>query len=177
MEDTKVFSSGSELQQQLAEWLRTRGHNAMITLTFSGADGVSYREAQRLFGVFAHKLKCELFGRNSKRRVEMCPIVENYGAEIMWSTCDPGQRQGTHIHCLMRLPEGSVDYKEVIQRLWRNSGAVCGDPRKNCPNSDDWFVKLDTQEKRDTMTNYALKKCTQNIDGVLIKFMPVRPSI
>src|SRR5690606_7369534 len=119
-------------------------HNVMVTLTFSGHEGVTYKGAEKVFGIFAHQLKCHLFGRNSRRRIPMCPIVEDYGAEMMWSTSPGGVRQGTHIHCLMRLPDDPLNYKEVVRQLWRASGPLCGDPKTNCPGSDDWFRPLTT---------------------------------
>ncbi len=145
----------------------------MVTLTFSGENGVSYSFAEKAFGAFAHKLKCRLFGRNSKKRIAMCPIVEDYGTEVVWSTSPAGVRQGTHIHCLMRLPGSVTDYKEVIRKLWRASGRLCGNPTINCPKRDDWYVEITEEHERVELTNYALKKCDDNIDGVLVKFVPI----
>ena len=70
-----------------------------------------------------------------------------------------------------------MDYKEVVRTLWRASGKLCGDPKVNCPNSNDWFIQLDDARDRNEMTNYVLKKCGDNLDGVLVMFMPIRPSI
>ncbi len=149
----------------------------MVTLTFSGDEGVTYGFAEKAFGVFAHKLKCHLFGKNSKKRIAMCPIVEDYGSEVMWSTSPAGVRQGTHIHCLMRLPGRPADHRDVVRRFWRASGARCGDPKVNCPGKDTWFVEMATQQDREKLTNYALKKCEADIDGILVKFVPTRASI
>jgi len=174
MDDTTY--SRSEFQRQAADWLLGAEHNAMVTLTFSGEVGVSYKLAEKAFGTFAHKFKCHLFGRNSKKRISMCPVVEGFGGEMMWNTSAAGTRQGTHIHCLMRLPGCPVDYREVVRTLWRSSGKHCGDPKVNCPNRDDWFIELDDARDRDEMTNYVLKKCGDNLDGVLVMFMPIRPA-
>jgi hypothetical protein len=172
MEDTDSKKSRTALQAQAADWILRGEHNVMVTLTFAGDDGVSYKFAEKAFGTFAHKLKCQLFGRNSKRRIAMCPIVENYGTEMMWSTSLAGVRQGTHIHCLMRLPENPMDHKEVVRKLWRSSGPRCGDPKINCPNGKDWYVEMKNEHDRVGLTNYALKKCEQNVDGILVKFVP-----
>jgi len=149
----------------------------MVTLTFSGDEGVTYNFAEKAFGAFVHKLKCHLFGRNSKKRIAMCPIVEDYGTEMMWSTSPAGVRQGTHIHCLMRLPGSPMDYKDVVRKLWRSSGRRCGDPRVNCPGKDDWYVEIDSEHDRAELTNYALKMCEDNADGILVLFVPTRASI
>lgn len=149
----------------------------MVTLTFSGEDGVGYKFAEKGFGAFARKLKCHLFGRNSKKRIAMCPIVEDYGTEMMWSTSPAGVRQGTHIHCLMRLPGSPMEHKRVIHRLWRASGLRCGDPKVNCPGKDDWYVEIDTDHDKKKLTNYVLKKCEDNTVGILLKFVPTRASI
>lgn len=174
MDDTDSTKSRTALQVQTSEWLLRGEHNVMVTLTFSGDVGVSYTFAEKAFGTFAHKLKCHLFGKNSKKRIAMCPIVEDYGAEMMWSTSPAGVRQGTHIHCLMRLPGSPMDHKDVVRNLWRSSGRCCGDPIISCPNRDDWYVEMKEEQDRVELTNYALKKCERNIDGILIKFVPIR---
>lgn len=174
MDDTT--DSTTEFQRQTANWLRTAEHNVMVTLTFSGDTGVTYKLAEKAFGRFAHKLKCHLFGEKSKKRIPMCPIVEDFGGEMMWSTSAAGTRQGTHIHCLMRLPDSPTTYKEVVRKLWRSSGTLCGDPNRNCPNSNDWFIELDDDCKKNELTQYVLKKCDDNLDGVLVMFMPIRPT-
>ena len=176
VEDTDSKKSRTALQVQTADWLLREEHNVMVTLTFAGDDGVSYKFAEKAFGAFAHKLKCHLFGKKSKKRIAMCPMVEDYGTEMMWSTSPAGVRQGTHIHCLMRLPGSPKDHREVVRKLWRSSGRFCGDPKINCPISDDWYVELE-EHNRERLTNYALKKCEYNIDGVLVKFVPPRASI
>jgi hypothetical protein len=173
MDDARC--SRTEFQRQAADWLLSAGHNAMVTLTFSGDAGVSYKLAEKAFGSFAHKLKCHLFGAKSKKRIPMCPIVEDFGGEMMWSTSAAGARQGTHIHCLMRLPGCPMTYKEVVRKLWKSSGKLCGDPKVNCPNKDDWFIELDDDHDKNEMTHYVLKKCGDNLDGVLLMFMPIRP--
>lgn len=142
-----------------------------------GRAGWSYKFAEKVFGTFAHKLKCHLFGRNSKKRIAMCPIVEDYGTEMMWSTSLVGVRQGTHIHCFMRLPGSPKDHKDVVNRLWRASGRCCGDPKVNCPGKDDWYVEIDSEHDRVELTNYVLKECEDSIDGILVKFVPTRASI
>ena len=177
MEDTDSTKSRTALQVQTADWLLRGEHNVMVTLTFSGDDGVSYKFAEKAFGTFAHKLKSHLFGTKSKKRIAMCPIVEDYGTEMMWSTSPEGVRQGTHIHCLMRLPDSPMDHKDVVHRLWRDSGRLCGDPKVNCPGKDDWYVEIDTEHDRIELTDYVLKKCEDNIDGILLKFVPTRASI
>ena len=174
MDDTDSTKSRTALQVQTADWLLRGEHNVMVTLTFSGNEGVSYKLAEKAFGTFAHKLKCHLFSRNSKRRIAMCPIVEGYGTEMMWSTSPAGVRQGTHIHCLMRLPGSPTDHKEMIRKLWQSSGRRCGDPRVNCPGKSDWYAEIGTEHDRVELTNYALKKCKDNIDGILVKFVPTR---
>lgn len=174
MDDTTY--SRTEFQRQAADWLLGAEHNAMITLTFSGETGVSYNLAEKAFGSFAHKLKCHLFGANSKKRISMCPIVEDFGGEMMWSTSATGTRQGTHIHCLMRLPGCPTTHKEVVRKLWRSSGKLCADPKVNCPNRDDWFIELDDADSKNEMTHYVLKKCDDNFDGVLVMFVPIRPT-
>ena len=174
MEDTDSTKSRTALQLQTADWLLRGEHNVMVTLTFSGDDGVSYKFAERAFGTFAHKLKGHLFGTKSKKRIAMCPIVEDYGREMMWSTSPAGVRQGTHIQCLMRLPGSPMDHKDVIRKLWRSSGRFCGDPLVNCPDGEDWYKELKTEQDRMELTNYTLKKCADNIDGVLVKFVPTR---
>jgi hypothetical protein len=175
MNDTESENKNlTEMQRQAAEWLLRGEPNVVVTLTFDTEEGVSYKFAEEVFGTFAHKLKCHLFSKKSKKRIPMCPSVEHYGREMMWKTSAPGVRQGTHIHCLMRLPGNPMDYMEVVRKLWVSSNSLCGNPKVNCPNNDDWFKELATEESRRRMTNYALKTCGNNFDAVLVKFMPIR---
>ena len=69
-----------------------------------------------------------------------------------------------------------MTYKEVVRKLWRSSGKWCGNPNVNCPNRDDWFIELDEEHAKNEMTDYVLKKCDDNFDGVLVMFMPIRPT-
>ena len=62
----------------------------------------------------------------------------------------------------------------MVRKLWRSSGRRCGDPKINCPNRDDWYVEMKEEHDRFELTNYALKKCENNIDGILVKFVPIR---
>lgn len=45
-----------------------------------------------------------------------------------------------------------------------------------CPDRDDWFIELYEAHKKNEMTNYVLKRCDDNFDGVLVMFMPIRPA-
>jgi hypothetical protein len=164
----------TRLQEAARDWLmHCYPTNAFVTLTSSAEAGISYETAEKVFGTFAHGLKCYLFGAKSKKRINLIPVVEGYDkCHGMSKTL--GLRQGTHIHCLMNLPGNPMDHMDAIRDLWMDSSGVCGDPKIHCPNNDDWFLPLDTAKKKRVFTNYALKSCETNLDAVLVKFVPFR---
>ena len=149
--------------------------NAFVTLTSRARRGMSYEQAEKAFGTFAHSLKCHLFSAKSKKRIHMVPVVEGYSRQPGLAA-KLGLREGTHIHCLMTLPGDPMAYMDVVAGLWRSSNSVCGDPAVYCPNSNNWFLELNTTEVRQIYVNYALKTCTTDTDAVLWDFVPIRHS-
>lgn len=162
----------TKIQTDARDWLLRVEPNVFVTLTFNSGMGVDDKCARRVFGTFAHKLKCQLFGRNSKKRIGMCPVIEGSDAEGESSNAK-GRREQTHIHCLMKLPGKPMDYMEMVCRLWVESSEVCGNPKIYCPKSNDWFLEISTNEKRRALTNYVLKTCSLDIDAVLLDFVPL----
>lgn len=153
------------LNERATEWLLERSeYNAMVTFTFDSEFGVSYETAKLVFGIFVRKLRDELLGRKSRRRIPMAPVVEDYGAAM-------GGREGTHIHCLMTLPGNPMSYMDVIQRVWRGAHATCGDPKVYCPDSDQWYLEISSAELRATLVGYVLKRCQLDLDGLLVQYM------
>lgn len=160
----------TKMQTDARDWLLRVEPNVFVTLTFNSEMGVNGECARRVFGTFAHKLKCQLFGKNSKKRIGMCPVIEGSDAEGE-SLDAEGRREQTHIHCLMRLPGNPMDYMEMVGRFWMESSRFCGNPKVYCPNNNDWFLEISSSEKRRALTNYVLKTCSIDIDAVLHEFV------
>jgi hypothetical protein len=74
----------------------------------------------------------------------------------------------------MNLPGNPTEHMEAIRNLWKNSSSVCGDPHVYCPNSNKWFLELNTAKEKRIYINYALKTCATNTDAVLWKYVSVR---
>lgn len=160
----------TKTQTDAREWLLRVEPNVFVTLTFKSEMGVERDYAEKVFGTFMHKLKCQLFGRNSKKRIWMCAVIEGNDAEGASSNAE-GCREQTHIHCLMRLPGNPMDYMEMVSRFWVESSQICGNPKIYCPNNNNWFLEISNSEKRRALTNYVLKTCSMDIDAVLHDFV------
>jgi len=161
----------TELQKVTRDWLLRGEPNVIVTLTFRSEDKVTFENAVKVFGTFAHQLKSHFFGEKSKKRIYMVPVVEGYQAPQMEGLAADKR---THIHCLMRLPDDPSAYKGVIREVWMASSGICGDPNVYCPNNDDWFLVLDSEERKRVFTNYVLKTCGIDTEAVLWKFVPIR---
>lgn len=166
----------SRLQVATSEFLLSGDLNVFGTFTFGTARGVGYEKASRIFGTFAHALKSHLFGRNSRKRIQLVPVIEGYRRDQAIAH-DLGIRQGTHIHCLMNLPHAPPSYRDVVRDLWINSDSACGDPKVYCPKSDKWFLDISNTNLQKKFVDYVLKTCVMDTDAVLWKYVPVRRPI
>lgn len=174
MEMLEYEEHQTQLQRVTRDWLlENYPTNTFVTLTFSAEAGVSYSDAEGAFGSFVHRLRSHLHGAKSKKLIPMVPVVEGYD-KCYGMSKKLGMRESTHIHCLMNLDGNPKDLMHVVRRCWLDSSPLCGDPHIYCPNSDDWFLDLDTVKKRRIFVNYSLKTCTTNLDAVLVKFVPIR---
>lgn len=168
MEEAMDQRAQTALQREAGDWLCQGAPNVFMTLSFR--ESVGYVRAEKSFGKFIYQLKSELFGRKSKKRLSMLPVVEkfhegsSYGA-LMASS------EGIHIHCLMQLPGCPANYMEVIRKLWMQSDWRCGDPNVYCPKSDKWFEELNTEDDAHRVINYVLKTCAADTQAVLWKFV------
>jgi hypothetical protein len=169
---SQMHGDGGEINTEARAWLLSRAeYNVMVTHTFRGDYGVSYEQAKRIFGLFVRRLRDELFGRRSRRRIPMAPVVEDYKEQLQQRGVEVGEREGTHIHCLMALPGPPADYKEVVRRLWEDSHESCGKPRVYCPGSDKWFLEISNAELRGVLMSYVLKRCEFDVDGLLVQYL------
>ena len=164
------------LQAKTRDWILEMDPNVFITFTFRAENGVSYDQANKIYGKFASKMRIRFFPKNSKRRLLMVPVVEGYGKNRTCSETSKREER-THIHCLMRLPGDPMLYMEAIRKLWVSSSRACGNPNIYCPSDKRWFVSLVTLEDKINFTNYALKTCGQDTEAVLWKFVPPRSKI
>ncbi|TCV92130.1 hypothetical protein EC912_108124 [Luteibacter rhizovicinus] len=168
MSEEVTRTTQTTLQTALGNWLQGAEPNAFITYSFRRA--VSYDMACKTFGSHAYKLKCHFFGRNSKRRLAMIPVIEKYYAGKSYGALETDS-EGIHIHCLIHLPEQPKDHMELIRETWISANPACGDPLVYCPNSDEWFKEIRTDDTANILINYALKTCTRDTESVLWKFV------
>lgn len=166
----------SELQLATRDFALSGDVNVFGTFTFDAERGVGYGQAEDIFGTFIHALKCHLFGRNSKKRIHLFPVVEGYWRDQAMAR-RLGIREGTHIHALMNLPHDPLSYRDVVRELWMDSHSVCGDPHVYCPKSDKWFLDIRGAGLREVYAEYAVKTCAIDTDAVLWKYVPVRRPI
>ena len=168
MEGTTDERTQTALQREAADWLRHGYPNVFITLSFR--EPVSYARAVKIFGKYTHRLKSALFGRKSKKRLSIVPIVEKYHEGSSYGALTT-PAEGIHIHCLARLPDCPADYMEMIRELWTQSDRCCGDPNVYCPDSSKWFEELDAEDDAHRVINYVLKTCATDTQAVLWKFV------
>jgi hypothetical protein len=164
--ETKTIQT--TLQRVTADWLQQIDPNVFVTYTFKEA--VSYDRALKVFGTHVHSLRSELYGRNSKRRLPIVPVIEKYMKGSSYGSL-LAPADGTHIHCLYRLPGKPDQYKEVIRRTWVEAHASCGDPNIYCPNGDDWYRELSAESDVSNVVDYVLKTCRSDTQAVLWKFV------
>ena len=158
------------IQIALREWVLPTEPNTFITLTFCDEFGVSYDQAAKAFGAFAHSIKCHFHGKNSKKRLFMFPVVEKSGVEVSGSRTK--RQDGTHIHCLMQLANDPIEHIEITRLSWMMAADICGDPNIYCPEKEGWYLPMTDYGTRRKLTNYAIKSCALNTDTVLWKFVP-----
>lgn len=170
MDTTEYEQQQTRLQATTRDWILRGEPNAFVTLTFKSEAEVSFRYAEKVFGTFAHELKCQLFGKKSKKRILMVPIIEGYASKQQRAALTADQR--THVHSLFRFPQNPTNYKETVRQIWVGSSGVCGDPTIYCPDNERWFRELVGDETKRIHTNYALKTCGQDTEAVLWKFVP-----
>lgn len=156
------------LQREASDWLSHGNPNVFITLSFREPAG--YKRAEKAFGAFAYGLKSALFGRKSKKRLSMVPIVEKYHEGSSYGALMK-PAEGIHIHCLMQLPDCPANHMEVIRKLWVQSDWCCGDPNVYCPKGDGWFEVLEAEDDAHRVINYVLKTCATDTQAVLWKFV------
>ncbi len=171
MHITEYERSQTKLQAAIEQMILDGKPNVFITLRPNVEDGVSFERMEKLFGIFAYKLKCKLFGRGSKKRIFMVPVVEKYAEGESFGALTKNS-DGTHIHCLVHFPGDPIDYKEMVRGLWINSSNACGDPDIYCPDSEKWFTVLNTEESQRALAKYIVKTCTEDTQAVLWKFVP-----
>lgn len=146
--------------------------NVMVTLTFSSKGGVSLTTAASIFGRFVGILRRTVFGKDSKRILPMIPVVEGSFEQLGNGNKALGMRERTHIHCLLQLDGDPLDYKEVVRAVWVKTSGRCGNPDVYCPNSDDWFIPLATEEERHWAASYLVKGFKSDTLGLLVNYIP-----
>lgn len=157
-----------DLQMTTAKWLRSGNHNAFVTLTFRDEGKVSYAYAERTFGRFINSLRGALFGKRSKRRLALVPVIEGYDRSSFYRTRNDLH---IHIHCLIQLPGTPREHMSTVAELWKGTDRRCGDPDVYCPNSNDWFLTPDSDDFKDKVTTYSLKTCGADTDAILWKYV------
>lgn len=160
----------TELQIGIRDFVLRHNPNVFVTLTFDCEGGVSYDDAKKAFGSFAQSLKGHHFGRNSKKRFFVLPVVEHSGIEFDGSASK--KQAGTHIHFVGKLPGDPLEFNEVLRRHWRKSSPIAGDPYVHCPDRVKWCQPLTSYEARVAATQYSIKSCKHNTQSILLDFIP-----
>lgn len=159
-------------QDYAVAWLENRApYNVMFTGTFRSEDGITYGMAKLIFAMFVGRLRDRVFGRKSKRRIAMVPVLEGYMEQMQRRGLASGFREGTHIHVLIDLPLPTAEGKEVVLQCWKETHRLCGDPAVYCPDSDRWYLEITDAPMRASLIGYVLKRCRQNLDGLLLDYM------
>lgn len=144
----------------------------MVTLTFASPDGVSHALASRLFGRFVRQLRDVAVRKGSRNKIPLAPVIEDSKEQLRSQGKALGDREGTHIHVLMKLrTRDPYAYKNKVLKAWKNTNRLCGDPLVSCPNSDEWFVPITDTEMLARCTGYILKKQESDSLGLLVQYL------
>ena len=113
----------------------------------------------------------------------MVPVIEGYAKGQSYAALYKPS-DDTHIHCLLKLPGDPLDHKEMIRKIWLASSKLSGDPNIYCPeggeegnrkgSGEGWFKLLATDDLKTVFAGYNLKTCGNELDPVLLKFVPSR---
>lgn len=157
-----------KLRRATVQWIESVQYNAFVTLTFVPDASVSYNSAKISFGRFLHRLKIQLFGRNSKKRLAVVPVVEKFDRNNLYLG---SSELNTHLHVLIRFPGDPLAYKAMVAKIWRSSSRAAGNPAIYCPDDDQWFLTPTWETFNEDMAGYLAKTCTINTDAVLWKYV------
>lgn len=145
--------------------------NVFMTLRPNVEGGTSYVQMVKAFGAFAHTVKNKLFGRNSRKRLFLFPVVEKFGSGYAYdSLCKPSE--AIHIHCMATLPGDPREYEPLVRDTWLNASPISGDPYVYCPTNDKWFVSLSTEAEARIYASYIVKGCQGDTLPILWKYVP-----
>ena len=162
----------TRLQAATAEWLGEVEWNLMVTFTFKREGGVSLPLATKLFGNFIPRLREIVLRKGSTRRIPMAAVVENSREQLQNVGLQVDGREGTHIHVLLRVRgDDPYKYKDAIEKAWKLTNRFCGDPTVYCPDSDEWYLPLTSDEMRKGYTGYILKHHGTDTLGLLIPYL------
>lgn len=163
-----------DIRLAATRWIASTKYNAFVTLTFCAESNLSYNRVARIFGRFLHRLKVQLFGRNSKKRLSLVPVIEKFDRDNLYRARGD---LNTHVHVLIRFPGNPQEYKALVARLWKSSSRVCGDPAIYCPKDDGWFLTSKSESFSEEMAGYLTKTCTINTDAVLWQYVTLENGI
>lgn len=165
--------TNTRLQEEMADWLYEANFNVMVTLTFDSEDGVSHPLATKLFGKFLQRLTPIVLRRGIRNgRVPMAPIIEDSNEQLRELGLPMEGREGTHLHVLMRLRgDDPYKYKDAIAKAWKATNRLCGDPKIYCPDSDQWYLPLTSDELQKTYVGYVVKQQETDTLGLLVKYL------
>jgi hypothetical protein len=162
----------TRLQAEMADWLGQVEWNLMVTFTFSAEDGVSLPLASKLFGKFIPRLREIVLRKGSRSKIKMAAFVEDSREQLQNVGLQVDGREGTHIHVLLHVRGDDLyKYKDAIEKAWKATNRLCGDPTIYCPDSDEWYLPLTSGEMRRGYTGYVLKHHGTDTLGLLIQFL------
>lgn len=135
--------------------------NLFVTFTFKNE--ISFEHIHGVYGRFAVNLRKHVYGKNSKKRVPMFPVIEG---ELPDDTMFLERR---HIHVLLNLQSSIAQSRELLRELWMAASTHCGDPDVACSeqDKDGWCLAIFTKAYRRNRVSYILKQAKFNSDRIM----------
>lgn len=161
----------SILKQSTIDLILSYQPNVFMTLRPNVEGGASYVQMARAFGAFAHTIKCKLFGRNSKKRLFLFPVVEKFGLGRSYGSLRKPS-EAIHVHCLAKLPGDPHEYQPLIRDSWLAASPISGDPYVYCPADDKWFIAISSDVEAKIYASYIVKNCQDDTLPILWKYVP-----
>ena len=145
--------SREELKQSASNWI-SQGENWKYFVTLTFRKDISDDGAKHIFNGLCKRINQEIFGKRSRRRLPMFPVIEH-------------TKDGRpHFHFLLGSHEkyGDKRLKKLIMNKWNMSDFTKIDHLRY---DHEWFKPID-ENSNTNIINYCLKTVKNDIDCVLL---------
>lgn len=151
------MTSRRQLISETAGWITKTQWNYFVTLTFKGE--ITDANALYQFTGFVKRMNYQIFGKRSKRRIPMFPVIEH-------TKCG-----NPHFHLMVGNNDDFIGdkLKLLIMDTWSRSSFV---DRYHMMRTNDWFQPIETSTESKAV-RYCLKTARNDIDCVILDHVTI----